>query len=152
MISKSLFLPAALVLCGLLAGGCSSLPNSASFASVVIKDRTVEQIRDATVAVFTAEGYAGSAAAGGQLVFTKEGSRLNTISRDGLYATQQGASTLVRVKVKLVNLAPDTHRLQCDAFMVSGAGDSFFEEEHRLANFRSRPYQNLLDKVARQLK
>jgi hypothetical protein len=36
--------------------------------------------------------------------------------------------------------------------MVNGAGDSFFEEEHRLANFRSGPYQNILDEVAKRLK
>ena len=36
--------------------------------------------------------------------------------------------------------------------MVSNAGDSFFEDEHRLANFRSRPYQDLLDEVAKRLK
>jgi hypothetical protein len=36
--------------------------------------------------------------------------------------------------------------------MVSGAGDSFFEEEHRLANLRSGPYQDLLDEVDKRLK
>lgn len=139
------------LLCG-LATGCSSLPNSASFASVVIKNRSAEQISDTTVAVFAAGGYTGFATGLGQLIFTKEGSRLNTISRDGLYAAQQGASTFVRVEAELVELGPGSHRLQCRAFMVSGAGDSFFEEKHPLANFRSRPYQKLLNEVARRLK
>jgi hypothetical protein len=36
--------------------------------------------------------------------------------------------------------------------MVRNAGDSFFEDASPLANIRSRPYQNLLDKVAERLK
>jgi hypothetical protein len=36
--------------------------------------------------------------------------------------------------------------------MVRDAGDSFFEDESRLINMRSRPYQKLLDKVAKALK
>jgi hypothetical protein len=141
------------IACVAVAAGCSSpgKPASASFASVVIKNRSAAQIRDTTVAVFREDGYAAFSFGQG-LVFDKEGSRLNTVSRDGLVGAQAGAVTIVRVKVELVELAPDSHRLQCHAFMVSGAGDSFFEDEHKLANYRSRPYQNLLDEVAKRLK
>jgi hypothetical protein len=85
------------------------------------------------------------------MVFETQGTRVNTLARDGLAATQSGARTLVRVRADVVDLGSGSHRLQCQAFMVSGAGDSFFEEEHQLRNFRSRPYQNLLDEVARRL-
>ena len=67
-------------------------------------------------------------------------------------ATQAGAVTVVRVKVELIELGPSSQRLQAHAFMVSGAGDSFFEDEHKLADFRGRPYQRLLDEVAKRLK
>ena len=63
-----------------------------------------------------------------------------------------GAVTIIRVRVSLVDLGSGKHRLQCQASMVSGAGDSFFENEARLANFRSGPYQDLLDEVAKRLK
>jgi hypothetical protein len=36
--------------------------------------------------------------------------------------------------------------------VVRNAGDSFFEEESKLVNARARPYQNLLDQVAKSLK
>jgi len=136
-----------------LATGCRSAgkPASASFASVIIPDRSMEQILDTTIVVFRADGYTPFAN-GSELIFDKEGSRLNTISRDGLVATQAGAATIVRVKVEIVALPPDSHRLQCRAYMVSGAGDSFFEDEHKLADFRGRPYQKLLDDVAKRLK
>jgi hypothetical protein len=75
-----------------------------------------------------------------------------TIARDGLLAAQGGASTLVRVRARVVDLGGGKRRLQCQAYMVSGAGDSFFEEEHRLANLRSRPYQNILNEIAKRLK
>jgi hypothetical protein len=63
-----------------------------------------------------------------------------------------GARTLVRVRAEVVALEPGSHRLQCQAYMVSGAGDSFFEDEHRLANLRSGPYRRLLEEVAKRLK
>jgi hypothetical protein len=54
--------------------------------------------------------------------------------------------------VELVDLGGTSHRPQCQAFIVKSAGDSFFEEEHRIANFRSGPCQKRLDEVARTLK
>jgi len=151
--TKSFGLLALALACGLWSTGCKSLsgPASASFASVTIKDKTAAQIFDAAVAVFREDGYR-AATAGAGLVFEKEGTYANTVSRDGLVAAQAGARTIVRVRAELVDLGGGAQRLQCQAFMVSGAGDSFFEEEHRLANFRSGPYQKLLKKVAKRLK
>lgn len=142
-----------LLLCGLLSTGCRSMsgPGSASFASVVIQNRSVTEVQAATQQVFGENGYWGGVSRTGQMVFETEGSRANTLARDGLAATQAGARTLVRVRADVVDLGGGSHRLQCQAFMVSGAGDSFFEEEHPLRNIRSRPYQNLLDEVARRL-
>jgi hypothetical protein len=134
-------------------GGCHlGQPSSGSFASVVIQHHSAAEIAATAEQVFRENGYAGGASGPGQMVFNKEGSRANTISRDGLIAAQAGATTIVRVRAELVDLDGGSHRLQCHAFMVSGAGDSFFEDEHRLANFRSRPYQKLLDEVAKRLK
>jgi hypothetical protein len=138
--------------CGLFSAGCHlGQPTSASFASVTISCKSAGQIRDATVAVFRENGYRAYTS-GQQLVFEKEGTRANTISRDGLVGAQAGAVTIIRVRADLVDLGPGSYRLQCHAFMVSNAGDSFFENEARLANFRSGPYQKLLDEVAKRLK
>lgn len=146
------FLPLVLA-CGLAGFGCSSMskPASASFASVTISGKSPAEIRDATVAVFRENEYQVFASSQG-LTFEKEGSKLNSISRDGLVGTHYGAVTIIRVRVALVDLGNGKQRLQCQAAMVSGAGDSFYEEEHRLANFRSGPYQDLLDEVAKRLK
>ena len=143
----------ALLLCGSVTG-CRSLSGSGSgsFASVKIAQRSVEEIQAATIQVFREKGYGGGASGLVEMVFVKEASGLTTVSRDGLMAAQGGTRTLERVRVEVVDLGGGTHRLQCQVFMVTGAGDSFFEEEQRLTNFRSGPYRKLLDDVADKLK
>ena len=150
LLRKSLIcLPLALTLVGCRS---ASGPGSASFASEIIHNSTPDQIRAATSQVFIEAGYAGGPAGPTQIVFTKEASRMSTIARDGLIAAQGGARTLERVRVELVDLGDGSHRIQCEAFMVSSAGDSFFENEVRKTNLRSGPYRSLLSKVAKQLK
>ena len=137
----------------LVGTGCHSMsgPASASFASVTITGKSLEEIRNAAAAVFQADGYQASAS-GQEMLFEKEGTLSNTRAHDGFIAAQSGAVTIVRVRAEIVDLGGGTRRLQCHAFMVKSAGDSFFEEEHKLANIRSRPYQNLLNEVAKRLK
>jgi hypothetical protein len=136
----------------LFGAGCGATkPASASFASVIIRGQGPEVISKTAVAVFQEDGYkAGSA--DGQLIFEKEASRMTNIAYEGLVGSHYGAQTLVRVKVSLVDLGSGAHRLQCQAFVVKDASDAFFAEEQKLANVRSRPYQNLLDEVASRLK
>jgi hypothetical protein len=133
--------------------GCTSLsePSSSSFASVTIYGRSPEEIGGATVQVFREAGYSGGAG-GRQMVFQKEGSRSDDIAYNGIANTHYGAKTALRVKTELVTLPGNSYRLQCQAFMVRNAGDSFMEEEQRLVNARSGPYQKLLDQVEKRLK
>ena len=138
--------------CGLAGAGCHlGQPASASFASVTISGKSAGEIRDATIAVFRENGYQVFASSHG-LTFEKEGTKANSISRDGLVGSHYGAVTIIRVRAELVDLGNGAQRLQCQAYMVSGAGDAFFEDEHRLANLRSGPYQDLLDEVDKRLK
>lgn len=141
------------VLLLLAVSGCKSAsgPGSASFASVTIHKHSPEEIHAAAGQVFRADGYAGAQVGATQMVFDKEASRLATISRDGLIAAQGGARTIERVRTELVDLGGGSYRLQCQAFMVTGAGDSFFEDEVRKTNLRSGPYRSLLNKVAKKL-
>ncbi len=137
---------------GLLVGtGCrsSKLPASASFASVVIANRTVAEIQRASAAVFLEAGYFDGLTSNGEMTFEKEGTRGNQIAHGGWQANGQ---VHVRVRAQIVPLPDGTHRLQCKAYMVNDPGDIWFEEEKRLANFRSAPYQKLLNQVAERLK
>ena len=133
--------------------GCRlAQPGSASFASVVIANRSLAEIQEATGQVFREDGYAAYLVEPGQMVFQKEGSRLNNISQSGIVDTYYGAQTMIRVRAQLVDLGTGSFRLQCQAYMVRNAGDSFFEDEHPLANVRRMAYQRLLDKTAKRLK
>jgi len=142
-------------LCLLLAAtACLSTGGGASgaSASVIIENRSMAEIAAAATEVFAADGYQGGGLSGGKMVFEKGASRLTTMSRDGLYATQQGAQTINRVRVEIIPLSTGTHRLQCQAYMVSGGSDPFFQDEVRLTNLRSGPYWSLLNKIKKQLK
>ena len=142
------------VLLALVLAGCKSVsgPGSASFASVTIKNHTPAEIHAAAGDVFREDGYAGAQTAPDRMLFEKEASRLASLSRDGLVATQGGARTIERVRTELVDLGGGTYRLQCQAFMVSGAGDSFFENEVAKTHLRAGPYRSLMNKIGKKLK
>lgn len=137
----------------LAVAGCKSAsgPGSASFASVVIKNHTPKEIHAAAAEVFQEDGFAAYQVAPEKMVFEKEASRLASLSRDGLVATQAGARTIERVRTELVDLGGGTYRLQCQAFMVSGAGDSFFENEVAKTHMRAGPYRSKMKKIGKKL-
>jgi hypothetical protein len=136
-----------------LAGaGCgTSKPGSASFASVIIKGHSPEEITRVTAQVFQEAGYAGGSMKGRPFVFQKEASRATTMSREGLASTHYGAQSIDRVVVDIVALSGGQQRLQCKAYVVTGGSDPFFQEEVPLTNVRSGPYRSLLNKIAKQL-
>jgi hypothetical protein len=130
--------------------GCHSLSEpSASFASVIIPNRSVAEIWHATATVFLENGYKTAHGAGEGLVWEKKGTLKQTILyEEGFH----NGPMLERVRAEIVPLSDGAHRLQCRACLVRDAGDSFFEEEVRLANISSKSYQALLEKAAAQLK
>jgi hypothetical protein len=141
------------LLCMALVSGCRlGKPASASFASVVIPNQSVEQIQQAAVAVFQEDGYRALRGADNSLVFQKEASQATNIGQNGFVGAHYGAQTAIRFRTEIVDLGGGSHRLQGRGFMVRDAGDSFFQDEHQMSHLRSGPYQSLLNKVARKLK
>lgn len=139
----------------LTATGCKSFvgPGSASFASVTIKSQSPQEIAKVTSMVFGEDGYRGGMANNGQMVFDQEASRATSYAREGIAGGFYGAQTINRVRVELVPLADGSYRLQCKAYMVTGGGGPYssLQDEVPLANFRSGPYQLLLNKVKSRL-
>ncbi len=141
-----------LLACGWFSTGCRlGQPASSGFASVIITNQTAARILDTTVAVFREQGY-HETPSGEALTFEKEGTRGDTIAYEGVINAQNGAVAMIRVRVQCVGAGPGAQRLQGQAYVVTGAGDHFMEDEIRIANFRSGPYQDLLDEVAKRLK
>jgi hypothetical protein len=141
-----------LLLAALLAGCGTINPNPESFASVIILNHSEDEIQKTTVQVFREAGFRGGAANLFEMVFERPAGTAATLSREGVWATQQGAQTIERVRAEIVGLAAGKNRLQCQAYMVSNAGDSVLENEVALAHIRSIPYQSLMDAVATRLK
>jgi hypothetical protein len=140
----------ALCLSGFWGGGCKSTdkPESARFASVEIQGSTAAQIRDAIMAVFQAHEYLLARPGMTKLVFERKGSNWNNLAY-GNWIDETGV--WVRVKVSVVPLGETACRVECHAFLLRGRGEST-EEEIRVKNYRSGPYQKLMDEVAARLK
>jgi hypothetical protein len=137
-------------LAGGAAIGCKSVdqPVSASFASVRIRGHTPEQIRAATAVVFQQDGYAAVDVHRAEMIFEKPGSQWDRIAH-GNWIDE--APITVRVRVSVVPVSNGMFDLRCQAFSVRHKGEAAFEEEVRLKNNRSEPYQALLDKVPGRL-
>jgi hypothetical protein len=134
--------------------GCRSFsgPNSASFASEIIKNHSGDEIATATSKVFAENGYKGGMTGQGEMTFEKEASRATTVAREGLINTYYGEQSINRVRVELIDLGNDTVRLQCKAYKVSGGTEAFFQDEVPIGNTGAGPYRSMLKKVADQLK
>jgi len=150
MKTDSLLLLALLTLglSGLL--GCQSAkqPGSTSHASAVIVGRSLANISQTTTTVFGEEGYTLVDTLPGQMVFDRPGSRRDARKWGGW----SGEGVTMRVRVKVSEMAGDSHLLQADAYAVQNSTDPFFQTESRNILLNRRPYQKLLDEVARRLK
>src|SRR3954451_11596135 len=107
----------------ILPTGCHTVAGSGSFASVVINNHSVQEIATTTSQVFTADGYMGGMTGPNQMVFQKQGSMMNTMAYGGVGDAYNGAMTMTRVKLEIVDLSAGSRRLQGEAFVVKDAGD-----------------------------
>jgi hypothetical protein len=116
------------------------------FASVVIHGQPHERVRDTTAEVFLEHGYRVARNGWADLIFEREGSAMNNLA----YGTLMTGRVWVRVKASVVDGLPGTCRLSCDAFVLQNRGE-VLEEEIRITKIHNRPYQELLDAVAKRL-
>jgi len=131
-----------------LAGCGATKPASASFASVEITDHTFKEVQSAAGQVFSDDGYSVMVR-GNQMKFEKEGSRAKQLAYEGFV---DSGPVNIRVLGSIVQVSELTYRFQCQAYIVKSPGDATFEEVIKLQNIRSRPYQELCDKIAKKLK
>lgn len=147
-LGLAVYRQAVVIICvGLWTCSCSSLyvPYSASFAAAKISGVSAEAIRSEMAKVFSVAEYQATPTAEG-FVFEREGERRDQIAYGSVIDAQP---VRIRVKVQIVPLGGEVHRLQCIAYAVRGQR---VEEEIRLPYYRSGPYQDLLEKVVSTLK
>jgi len=130
--------------------GCQSAkqPGSVSHASVQIQDRSLAEIQQAATAVFREEGYTRAWATSEEMVFERPGSRRDALKWGGW----AGQGVTMRVNVQLHVPVEGRYLLQADAYAVQNSNDPFFQTESRNILLNRRPYQKLLNEVARRLK
>ena len=132
-----------------LAAGCSSLdkPASASFASVIIANQTIEKIKAATMTVFTQNGYQLMSLPDSELAFQREATRREQIDYAGFVGAHQGEQVVIRVRMSIEPSGAGAYLLGCKAYAVCNPGQPVFETSTALFNFQSGSYQKLLDNV-----
>ena len=143
------FVAGLLALCAISLVGCQSAkqPGSMSHASVLVKGHSLEDIRQTTTAVFREAGYSLVADSPQAMVFDRPGSRRDAAKWGGW----SGQGVTMRVKVRLSKMLDGAQLLQADAYAMQNSDDEFFRTESRNILLSRRPYQKLLDEVARRL-
>jgi hypothetical protein len=150
MTAKPYFLLSLLTLSlpGLVGCQSANQPGSASHASVQIKGHSLAEIQQAATAVFGEAGYARTLGGeANEMVFERPGSRRDALKWGGW----EGKGVTMRVKVWFTQSVPGTYLLQADAYAIDNA-DTSFPTERRNLLLNRRPYQKLLDDVAKRLK
>ena len=130
--------------------GCKSTPKTPSnrLASVIIKNRTRDEIEAATRTIFEKHDYELSRRRDGDpMVFEKQGTFMNGL----FYGDWYSGGVWERVKVYLAVLEPGQTLLDCDAYMVQEHDDPFFQSERKPYKSRRHVYQNLLEEVVKEL-
>jgi hypothetical protein len=135
--------------------GCSSWGKSlsSSYASVDITNATPMEIRATTIGVFKdAEYQAYYGEDSWNWLFEREATRGESLAYNGIVATRYGQTTIVRVKTNLFDRGNGKYRLSCKAFIVTDAASFHGGYENALSGMRAGEFQDLLDKVAEDLK
>jgi hypothetical protein len=130
--------------------GCQSAKQTGSMSHAVVQihGRSVANIQQTTSAVFHEQAYALARATPEEMVFTRPGGRRDALKWGGW----AGNGVTMRVKVQLSELVAGTHLLTADAYAVQNSDDPFFQTESRNILLNRRPYQELLNQIARRLK
>ena len=138
-----------LVLAVTLLCGCQSTkqPGSQSHASVQLNNRPLSEVQATTATVFREDGYRLAFSSAEEMVFERVGSRADALKWGGW----TGNGVIMRVKVKFNALGESAYLLQADAYAVQNSDDPFFQTESRNILLNRRPYQQLLNEVAKRL-
>jgi hypothetical protein len=131
------------LLCILAGCKTTDFAKDGSLASVVISGYSEDQIRQATIDVFTANGFSQTTG----LTFEKQGTQHDTLMFGGLDSVR----VWIRIRVHIVDQGMGRYALGCDAYAVQNHGDALVETENRLRFSKDEECLDLLKQVRRQL-
>jgi hypothetical protein len=128
---------------------CSSTSStkSASHAAVTIKGHSVTDVVLTTRNVFIGNGFRLAGAETDRMVFERPATKTEQVK----YGSFGSSTVVIRAKVDIQEMGPETFFLRCDVFSVRDAGQSILEDESRLMLISAKTYQGFLDEVKSRL-
>lgn len=135
-----------------LAAGCTTVGGEGdggkSLATVSFRADSAAQVKAATISVFRKKGYGMDFDSANQLTFSKRASTGSSI----LYGGWPGIDPPIedRVQLYIQDSGDGEFTLHCDAYVVSDAGQGFFEEKRPVYRTRASAYRKLLEEVQKQ--
>ena len=147
--SGALFVLLALA-AAVLTTGCHTTKGSVStrMASIIVTNRSSEQIEAAISNVFTKHSYEEGRAEEDELVFQKPGSLMNGL----VYGDWYSGGVWERVKIYQRELDPARTVIECDGYMVQEHEDPMFQKEKREYKTKKGHLQELLNEVGQELR
>lgn len=129
--------------------GCETAGSSVSgsHAGVTIKGHGVTDVVLTTREVFADHGFTLARAETDRMIFERPGTKGEQVK----YGSFGSTSVVIRAKVDVQEMGPETFYLRCDMFTVRDAGQSVLEDETRMILMRAKPYQSIMDEVATRL-
>lgn len=133
----------------LLLNSCRSagVPGDINHAAVQIKGHSLNEIQDVTDEVFRSNGYTETSRNTTMIAFSRPGTQGDALR----YGGWSGEGVTIRVRVEFSEQADKSCWVKANASAVQNSEDPFFQTESRAMTLNRRPYQNLLNKVAKQL-
>ena len=130
-----------------LATGCSTTKNgSQRLASIIVENRSREQIEGSLVKIYESHAYRLKRK-DDKLIFEKPGTVMNALA----YGDWYSGGVWERIEVFQRELEPRRTLVDCDAYMVQEPDDPFFQRVRQVYKTRRRHCQKLLDAVSQDL-
>ena len=124
----------------LLAGCASVMRNSSSLADVLIPNATTEQIRLATLSVFSAESYKVTEQSANTMEFERDATPAD-VARWGHYGEQ---GMRMRVIVKIEPYSESETLVKADAYIMRERRS----DQEKITLPGRRPYESLLNRIS----
>ncbi|HVM50864.1 MAG TPA: hypothetical protein VMU04_22745 [Candidatus Acidoferrum sp.] len=133
-----------------LAAGCRTADSGVSqrMASIIVTNRTSEQIEAAVQAVFKQHGYEEGKSEDDEMDFQKPGSFMSGM----VYGDWYSGGVWERIKVYQRDLDSSRTVVECDGFMVQEHEDPLFQNEKKEHKTKKGHLQELLNEVPKELR
>jgi hypothetical protein len=129
--------------------GCESTGSSTnnSHAALTIEGHSLTDVVVTTREVFQDRDYRLVGAETDRMIFERQGTRGEQVK----YGSFGSSAVVMRVKVDLQEMGPESIFLRCNVYSVRDAGESVLEDETRILLARGKTFQDILEEIQTRL-